>query len=55
MKEITDPKIIEKFKEQQSSQSVVDDLPVGKEITDPEIIKQFNKQKEEGALTPKEE
>jgi hypothetical protein len=50
MKEITDPKIIEKFKEQQSSQSVVDDLPIGKEITDPDIIKQFNKQKEDQTI-----
>jgi hypothetical protein len=50
MKEITDPKIIEKFKEQQGNQSVVDDLPIGKEITDPEIIKQFNKQKEDQTI-----
>jgi hypothetical protein len=50
MREITDPKIIEKFKEQQSSQSVVDDLPIGKEITDPDIIKQFNKQKEDQTI-----
>ena len=42
MKQITDPKIIEKFKQQQASSSNVDDLPVGKQITDPEIIEKFS-------------
>lgn len=50
MKQITDPKIIEKFKKQQASSSDVDDLPVGKQITDPEIIEKFKKQQQDNTI-----
>ena len=46
MKEITDPKIIEKFEKKKSESFEIEGLSLGKEITDPDIINKFNKQKE---------
>jgi hypothetical protein len=45
MQEITDPKIIEKFKKKQLEFSGVESLSAENEITDPKIIEQFNQTK----------